>query len=503
MDYSKGLAKIAEVDKLSAVRREEIRNTKSDYSKITGTTYYVSNSGNDDNDGLSPNTAWKTIAKVNSFPLKDGDGVLFERGGIWRGDNIKQEKVSVTYSAYGDGEKPKFYGSPENAADGSKWELILDGGNKKIWKFYREDLKDVGSIVFDDGKRYAFKDSIAYEDGAFVVREDEETVYPYDVKEQLDFNYKFAHLADSALTSSGMPAASATGPIYLRCDDGNPGEIFETIEFITRDAGFFIRSHGVTVDNFTVKYVSFGVSGYHFTAIDDLCVQNCEFEWIGGNIQCYNFRGSKGGKPTRFGNGVEIWGGCHNYTVQNCYFNQIYDAAVSPQYTNYSKADPVETENILFRDNLIENSIYGFEFFLDTNRAQYIAKGYGFVIENNIIRKTGFGFGSTRPDRGYSGAMTSGGHLNHYHDFIIRNNIVDRASDHLMIISSHEDAGMPIMENNIYIQGDGDTLLTQNPYVQSVCYKCGADTEEGLKAFNDSSEVYVVPYIPPYEFPFK
>lgn len=33
--------------------------------KITGTTYYVSNEGDDAADGLSPETAWQTIERVN------------------------------------------------------------------------------------------------------------------------------------------------------------------------------------------------------------------------------------------------------------------------------------------------------------------------------------------------------------------------------------------------------------------------------------------------------
>ena len=132
MDYSIGLAKIAEVDKLSAQRAKNIRETVSDHSTITGTKYYVSNNGNDDNDGLSPETAWATPQKVNSFTFKDGDGILFERGGLWREVQMTQNKTSVTYSAYGDGPKPIFSGSPENSADESKWELFYEDDDKKI-----------------------------------------------------------------------------------------------------------------------------------------------------------------------------------------------------------------------------------------------------------------------------------------------------------------------------------------------------------------------------------
>ena len=40
------------------------------------TQYYVdATGGNDGNDGLSPATAWQTLAKVNSTPLLQGDTV--------------------------------------------------------------------------------------------------------------------------------------------------------------------------------------------------------------------------------------------------------------------------------------------------------------------------------------------------------------------------------------------------------------------------------------------
>ena len=44
-----------------------------------GTTYYVSSSdGDDDNTGLSHETPFETIGKVNSLDLQPGDSVLFK-----------------------------------------------------------------------------------------------------------------------------------------------------------------------------------------------------------------------------------------------------------------------------------------------------------------------------------------------------------------------------------------------------------------------------------------
>ena len=69
---------LKEIDALSEARKQEIRCAK-DEIVITGTAYYVSNDGNDENDGKTPQTAWKTLAKVTETPLCEGDGVFFRR----------------------------------------------------------------------------------------------------------------------------------------------------------------------------------------------------------------------------------------------------------------------------------------------------------------------------------------------------------------------------------------------------------------------------------------
>ncbi len=72
---------LADAEKL---KQTILNNTES--IPCTGKAYYVSNSGNDKNDWLSPETAWKTLDKVNSANLNRGDGVYFERGCIWSYD---------------------------------------------------------------------------------------------------------------------------------------------------------------------------------------------------------------------------------------------------------------------------------------------------------------------------------------------------------------------------------------------------------------------------------
>ena len=87
-----------------------------------GTAYYISSSlGNDQNDGLSEATPWKSFAHIESIDLKPGDRVLLRRGDIWRerltirGSGRKDAWIFV--GSYGDTADPKPEISLQNKRD--------------------------------------------------------------------------------------------------------------------------------------------------------------------------------------------------------------------------------------------------------------------------------------------------------------------------------------------------------------------------------------------------
>jgi Abnormal spindle-like microcephaly-assoc'd, ASPM-SPD-2-Hydin len=119
----------------TAVSPVTLSGTGLDHSgnaSCSGTTYYVSNSGNDSNSGISTTSAWKTLAHVvASEPnLRPGDCVLFERGGIWNEEleisNVHGTQTNpITFGSYGTGNLPvldggssRLYGVIDGAADG-------------------------------------------------------------------------------------------------------------------------------------------------------------------------------------------------------------------------------------------------------------------------------------------------------------------------------------------------------------------------------------------------
>ena len=69
-----------EIQSITDNRISEIRNTPTEV-QIKGTAYYVSNDGDDTNDGKSPEKAWKTIERAcKEEKLTSGDGIFFRRG---------------------------------------------------------------------------------------------------------------------------------------------------------------------------------------------------------------------------------------------------------------------------------------------------------------------------------------------------------------------------------------------------------------------------------------
>lgn len=74
--------------------------------------FYVSPTGNDANSGLYPDTAWKTVQKVNQIKLRAGDRVLFEGGKKFQGP------ILLDSEDQGVANNPIIFGSYDLSASG-------------------------------------------------------------------------------------------------------------------------------------------------------------------------------------------------------------------------------------------------------------------------------------------------------------------------------------------------------------------------------------------------
>ncbi len=111
-------------------------------------SYYVdSGGGNDANDGLKPESAWQSLARVSTATLVPGDEVLFKRGGLWRGVLVPRSGEPgkpVRYAEYGEGPLPILQGSV--AADApADWEEVTPG----VWRTLSARMTDHQPIETD------------------------------------------------------------------------------------------------------------------------------------------------------------------------------------------------------------------------------------------------------------------------------------------------------------------------------------------------------------------
>ena len=357
-------------DALADTMRKKVVNAKNTNYNVTGTTYYISPDGDDNNDGKSKDKPIKTTTALVGISLKKGDAVLFERGGVWRLSRAIMCEEGVTYGAYGDEskDKPAIYGSMYNYADKEFWK---QSNLKNVWKLAIRDTS-IGLVVFNHGELVG----------------------------------KMTRKGLLALTGNGdFYYNAAMGTLYLYCDKGNPGKVYNDIEVCLNKAAFDVnRVSGVTIDNFKVKY--FGRLGIDLAAADNSVVRNCEVGFIGGASQ---------NSTTRLGNAIQMWQGCDGHLVENCWMYQIYDTgltfqgdSINPTTRAKQGSHDEDYKNITYRNNLIEYCVLSIELWHgnhnsgDNKSWRYTdAVLQNIHIENNVSRMAGYGWSSfpgQRPD---------------------------------------------------------------------------------------------------------
>ena len=229
----------------------------------------------------------------------------------------------------------------------------------------------------------------------------------------------------------------------------NPATHYSDIECAIR-AHIIDQSHAhhVIYENLALKYgAAHGIGG---TDTHHIIVRDCDLGYIGGGDQM------GGDRTVRYGNGVEFWAGAHDNVVERCRLWEIYDAAL----TNQSNGPNTPQYNIYYRNNVIWNCEYSFEYW---NRPEKSVTHHVY-FENNTCVNAGHGWGHTqRPD-------PSGRHLCFYtsparaSDFYIRNNIFFEAKTNAFYAPTwpKEDVAALRMDNNCWYQASGDMIRLED-----------------------------------------
>lgn len=452
---------VAEYRRLTDEKIAEIKAAQAPEIPEGATVYYVSPDGKASSDGLSPETAWKKLGEKQLEKLKSGDFVLFQRGSVYRGQI--QAVAGVTYSSYGEGAKPMIYGCTKNVGSPEYWRETDESG---VWKLALTVQSDVGDIVFG-GTETARKLNFDYaSDGSATVHG---TGAPFADYRDLTEDMTFWH-------------DPATWALYLRCNAGNPGEIYGDIELCPYAEGGLIKikdADNVTVDGLVIKYT--GGHGIGAGNVTGLTVRNCEFYFIGGASM------HPEDKPAgRLGNGVEIFGDCDGYTVENCYFDNMYDTGATFQWTPVKADHPSNVMvNIVFRGNVMERCNYSIEYFQTVTDGSYIGN---IVFEDNYCWYAGEGLCEQRPDAGGEAHIKSWhsdcNTLNGY--FEIRNNVFAYSKPYLVQLNACEERYMPTLSGNVFIQAPG------RPVVSWYGERPITDEAEAKSAMGDDAAVIII-----------
>ena len=345
-------------------------------------TYYVDAiAGSDTGSGRSEGYAWKSVLKVNRSKFAAGDRILFRRGATWRENLVVPSSGSpgkpIVFGAYGHGAKPQILGSLDKSS-ANEW--APDTGN--IWKSVAKFNSDVGSLIFDHENSIGWK---------------------RDTK----------------------AAVSAQGDFWFNASDGlvylyserNPGSYYSHIEVVTlvgphptpTTANIAVSGKSyVTIQNLDIRYAgSMAVS--LISDVEGITVENCDISYIGGSYLSGTLRA---------GNGIQAWNGGTDIAVRYCTFDQIYDAAMSPQgegtYT-FKRAR--------FYYNVVKRSAYSFEFWINdaTSSADSV------FFENNTCIDGGGWSAPQRKDGNVAAHIKCYGSSGTLSNIFFRNNIFYRS----------------------------------------------------------------------------
>lgn len=431
---------------------KEILNTKNtlDIYDVKGKIYYISPSGENTNDGTSPEKAIKTLDAIGSLPLVEGDALLFERNSIYRMSEVVNLKTGVTYGSYGKGRKPILLGSPENFA-----ERVWKPSNKRnVWEINYMYTYPAG-MFFGDVTEYGYQ-----------------KLSLKALQKNTDFYYD-----------------EENATLYLYCDKGNPSKVWDDIEISGEKTCMFMSSsvHDLVVDNICIRFTGWGatVSLYNNYAIT---VTNCEFGFTGGT-----WLGS-----VRAGNAMGTWCAGKDMNWNHNWIYHTFDSALSPQ-GNQGNHD---YNNISICNNLLEYNncdIESWESSTLTGTYHRLSTYSNNHYDNNICRFTSLGWGTRSEDggiRGIDGVHYGGWSAGQIKDISFNNNIIDCPGRMIyklkMGTATKQDYDNFERKGNVYYIKQ--SMRTTNQLTFQFCWKdentlisqhSANNKAETLKAFNE------------------
>jgi hypothetical protein len=346
-------------------------------------TYYVANSGNDNNSGTSMDDPWKTINKVNVMmpQLNPGDAILFNKGDEFREELLVTTSGNtaqpITFGSYGNGEKPIINGAVPvtgwTDVGTNLWEANYTGSLNHLNNlFINNQLQQVG--------RYPNVDA---PNGGYLT---------------IDASADRTKLTDAALQGTG-DWTGATAVVKVRMFLLNrPVVVSQTGNTLNLNTGgignydmgvgygYFLQNHPATLDRngewyynqVTKKILLYSETNPNSLVIEAPERNNSVYFTGQSNIIIENISLAK---SNDYGIRSESSG---NIEVKNCIFQNLHNAIL---------LNAVATANV--SGNTVKNT---------SNNAIYIA-GTNYICSNNEILNTALLAGMGMPNNNQYNAM--------------------------------------------------------------------------------------------------
>ena len=154
-------------------------------------------------------------------------------------------------------------------------------------------------------------------------------------------------------------------------------------------------------------------------------------------------------------------------------------------------------KDVVYTNNLIEYCVYSIEYFLGQPANTEVTRYQeNILIQNNIMRYAGFGFGIQRRDATTPAHIKGWSYVNKAKRFKIHDNIFDRAAYRIIHAVSLDDESRPEMYNNTYIQYDGNVIgkvgsnFEKEP--DDIIADCDASANIATSFGEKNSKVYII-----------
>ena len=410
------IAGISVADALSA-RPAHATTLATPESSSLPTTYYVSASGSDDNDGTTPQQPWATVQKANTSVAAGPNTILFRRGDEFYGQLVLPFGCGV--GAYGDGAKPvltmyKRLNRPTGWVEQSPqiWKIDLNAKGTHDGYIATSDA-NIGFLVVDGIVKAAMKFSLS------------DLTAPWDFFCDIENHTLFVKATQNPTSMANDIRAAPNGDSYgassaiICCDKGSN---YVRDIHITGTGGCGIRGVGA-----------------------DVQIQHCVIDFIGGSL----LRGHASG-TTRYGNGIENWPHAMRWLIEENEIAHVYDVAWSPQGTDRGGGE-ISWQDLTVRNNHIHDCGQSVELWSETSNAN----SPGFVrilFENNRCERAGYGaFADVRPDQDRRVHLLTY-RLQTHVEITIQNNVFDDAYGAYSYHAFEPPAGYVTMNNLIRLK---------------------------------------------------